>query len=98
MPQQLRVSQAERRQPGQARRRHGQPHEGLREVRRGKDGCTWKADGNLSLDGALFLWISRHQYGCSTHDPHSRQFASNASLIKSTDHGKTWTRPAKENY
>ena len=46
----------------------------------------------------LYLWISRHQYGCSTHDPHGRQFASNASLIKSTDHGKTWTRSAKENY
>ena len=64
----------------------------------GKDHCTWKADGNLSLDGVLYLWISRHQYGGSSHDPHQRQFASNASLIKSADHGKTWTRSAKENY
>jgi len=29
----------------------------------GKDRCTWKADGNLALDGVLYLWISRHQYG-----------------------------------
>ncbi len=64
----------------------------------GKDGCTWKADGNLSLDGVLYLWISRHRYGWLSHDPQKRQFASNASLIKSTDHGKTWVRSAKENY
>ena len=64
----------------------------------GKDHCCWKADGNLALDGVLYLWISRHMYGAPGPDPHKRQLASNASLIKSTDHGKTWTRSAKENY
>ena len=97
--QQLRLPQDQRRRPGPAPRPHGQPHVGLRQgLRLEKDGCCWKADGNLALDGVLYLWISRHQYGAAGHDPHRRQFASNASLIKSADHGKTWTRSAKENY
>jgi hypothetical protein len=37
-------------------------------------------------------------YGKDSKDPQLRQTTFNASLIKSTDRGRTWTRSAKENY
>jgi len=64
----------------------------------GPDGCTWKSSGCAAIDGTLYLAVARHKYGETSHDPHKRQTAVNASLIKSTDGGKTWTRSAKENY
>lgn len=60
----------------------------------GPDGCTWKSSGCTSIDGALYWVVARHKYG----DAHHRQMAQNASIIKSTDYGRTWTRPADENY
>jgi hypothetical protein len=62
----------------------------------GADGRTWKSSGCSFIDGALYLGISRHDYG----DPFGRrlrQDAIDASFIKSTDYGKTWTRSANEN-
>ncbi len=65
---------------------------------RGADRCTWKSSGCIWLDGALYWVVARHLYGEDGNDPHKRQTAQNASIIKSTDFGKTWTRPAQENY
>jgi hypothetical protein len=66
---------------------------------RGPDGCTWKASGCKMIDGVLYLVIARHRYGQDCHnDPLKRQTAENASIIKSTDEGKTWTRTAQEIY
>ena len=62
----------------------------------GPDGRTWKSSGCSFIDGALYLGISRHDYG----DPFGkrlRQDAVNASFIRSTDYGRTWTRTAKQN-
>ena len=42
--------------------------------------------------------MARHKYGEDSGDPHRRQTAQNASIIKSTDHGRTWSRPVGENY
>jgi hypothetical protein len=64
----------------------------------GPDGCTWKSGGTLSLDGVLYYSIARHMYGTKSGDPYKRQLASRASIIKSEDRGRTFTRPAKENY
>jgi len=61
------------------------------------DGCTWKSSGCAFIDGALCWVIARHTYGELSGDPHLRQTAVNASLIKSTDYGKTWSRSAEEN-
>lgn len=63
----------------------------------GPDGRTWKSSGCSFIDGALYLAISRHDYG----DPFGkrlRQDAINSSFIRSTDYGKTWARSAKENF
>ena len=64
----------------------------------GADGCTWKSSGCYALDGILYWVVARHKYGETSGDPHRRQSAANASIIKSTDHGRTWLRSAKENY
>jgi hypothetical protein len=64
----------------------------------GPDGASWKSSGFLSLDGTLYWVVARHKYGESSGDSKKRQPAANASIIKSTDGGKTWTRSAKENY
>jgi len=65
---------------------------------RGPDKCTWKSSGCTFIDGALYLVVARHLYGEDGSDPNHRQTAQNASIIKSTDLGKTWTRSAEANY
>ena len=62
------------------------------------DGATWKALGQECIDGVFYAFVSRHTYGNESKDPLLRQTAANASLIKSTDRGLTWTRSASENY
>ncbi len=64
----------------------------------GPDHCNWKSTGCIWLDGAIYWAIARHHYGDDSGDPHKRQTAQNASIIKSTDFGKTWTRTAQQNY
>ncbi|MCK6473537.1 MAG: DUF4185 domain-containing protein [Planctomycetes bacterium] len=69
---------------------------------RGPDGCMWKANGTTCVGGALYTFVSRHEAAAFT-DPARRddsklQSAANASLIVSTDKGRTWRRTAKENY
>ena len=69
-----------------------------KEAERGPDGCTWKSSGCACIDGVLYWVVARHRYGQESGDPRQRQTAQNASIIKSVDHGRTWTRSAKLNY
>ena len=62
------------------------------------DGCTWKSSGCYAVDGVLYWVVARHKYGEKSGDPTKRQTAANASIIKSTNYGRTWVRSAKENY
>jgi hypothetical protein len=64
----------------------------------GEDGCTWKSSGCSSIGGVIYWVVARHKYGEKSGDPHMRQTAANASIIKSSDFGRTWTPPARENY
>ena len=64
----------------------------------GADGCTWKTSGCIAVDGALYLVVARHKYGEKSGDAAMRQSVRNASIIKSLDGGKTWTRSQQENY
>ncbi len=64
----------------------------------GPDGATWKATGQECIDGVFYAFVVRNIYGDKSKDPLMRQTAFNASLIKSTDRGRTWTRSAQENY
>lgn len=65
---------------------------------KGPDNATWKACGQECIDGVFYAFVSRNTYGSDSHDPLTRQTAVNASLIKSNDRGRTWTRSAQENY
>ncbi len=69
-----------------------------KESERGADGCTWKSSGCACIDGVLYWVIARHRYGDESGDLHRRQTAQNASIIKSADYGRTWTRSADLNY
>jgi hypothetical protein len=62
----------------------------------GLDKCSWKASGITCVDGVLYIAVSRWDSKPSPVD--MRQAAQNSSIIKSTDHGITWSRTAKENY
>jgi hypothetical protein len=62
------------------------------------DGANWKACGQECIDGVFYCFVSRNTYGSQSGDPLMRQTAVNASLIKSTDRGLTWTPTARENY
>jgi len=56
-------------------------------MQRGTDNRTWKAAGLASVDGVLYLTINRHR---REGDP-SPGWADNASILKSSDHGRNWT-------
>jgi hypothetical protein len=68
------------------------------ESQRGPDACTWKSSGCIWIDGAVYLVVARHLYGEDSGDLYRRQTAQNASIIKSTDFGKSWARTAQQNY
>jgi hypothetical protein len=65
---------------------------GWGEVRK-EDGAMWKACGLACVDGVLYLSVSRHA------NPSERSFqiqqAWDASILKSTDHGKSWSPAPK---
>lgn len=66
---------------------------------KGPDHATWKVTGQECIDGVFYAFVSRNVYGNENKgDPLMRQSSFNASLIKSTDRGFTWTRSADENY
>ena len=54
---------------------------------------TWKANSLVSVDGVLYMSVSQH---APAHTfPDRIQSAFDATIIKSVDHGKTWSsRPA----
>jgi hypothetical protein len=57
------------------------------EIRK-EDGAMWKACGLASIDGVLYMTVSRHLN--PDYAPWIQQ-TWDASIIKSTDHGETWT-------
>jgi len=64
-----------------------------------QDGRAWKANGITCIDGVIYVAISKHDYPWrNKHLIDMRQTAADASIIKSVDHGKHWTRSAADNY
>jgi len=55
--------------------------------REGQD--TWKANGLASIDGVLYLSVSQHSTAFDYPDNIQRVY--DASIVKSEDHGKTWS-------
>jgi hypothetical protein len=55
----------------------------------GADGACWKGNGITSVGGDLYLSVSRHWYHVKPYD--HRQISRDASILRSTDKGKTWS-------
>jgi hypothetical protein len=55
----------------------------------GADGACWKGNGLISVNGVLYLSVSRHWYHVKAYD--HRQISRDASLVSSADKGKTWS-------
>jgi hypothetical protein len=67
---------------------------GWGEIRK-EDGAMWKACGLISVDGVLYLSVSRHLN--PDFDPWIQQ-TWDATIIKSVDHGKTWSPAPQLNH
>jgi hypothetical protein len=63
-----------------------------------RDGANWKTMNAYSVDGVLYMFVTRCLYPWVSGDPHLRHVFKHSSLIKSTDGGKTWTRAERVNY
>ncbi len=62
------------------------------------DHANWKTMNSYCVDGVLYMFVTRCMYPEQSGDPHHRHIFKNSSIIKSTDHGKTWSRSARESY
>jgi len=54
------------------------------------DGRTWKTDGIISVDGTLYVVVTRQDDGFGGY-PVGFQPSDDASIIKSADDGQTWS-------
>lgn len=58
------------------------------------DLCSWKSGGLTAVGDTLYLAVARQLHGCSRgHETLGLQPSYNASIMKSTDGGLTWTNP-----
>ena len=64
----------------------------------GPDGANWKTMNSYSVDGTLYMFITRCHYPWQSGDPKHRHIFRDSSIIKSTDNGRTWTRTGEENF
>ncbi len=64
----------------------------------GPDHANWKTMNSYCVDGILYMFVTRCFYPEQSGDPQHRHVFKNSSIIKSTDKGATWSRPAKESY
>lgn len=55
------------------------------------DRCSWKTGNITSVEGTLYLAVARQLGGCSADQSVGLQPSFNASIVKSTDHGRTWS-------
>ncbi|HEY8010213.1 MAG TPA: DUF4185 domain-containing protein [Rudaea sp.] len=59
------------------------------------EGRNWKSGGSISIDGVLYMSIGMDRYVDATYA--GRQTRINSSIVKSSDHGLTWSRAIAEN-
>ncbi len=58
------------------------------------DGCSWKTGGITRIGNTIYLAIARQLHRCSVGGQlNGLQPSVDASIIKSTDGGRTWTNP-----
>lgn len=62
------------------------------------DHANWKTMNSYCVNGVLYMFVTRCLYPSQAGDAQHRHIFQNASIIKSTDKGRTWTRSPEENY
>ena len=55
------------------------------------DGCDWKSGGIISVGGTLYLTVARQTGPECTNAPDGEQPSRNASIVKSSNFGRTWS-------
>jgi hypothetical protein len=56
------------------------------------DHCTWKSGGIIAVGGTLYLAVARQGWtGECSNERRGEQPSLNASIVKSTDDGRTWS-------
>jgi hypothetical protein len=56
-----------------------------------EDNCCWKGSSLTCVDGVLYLAAARNRYGNGDPKEFQIQQVWDSVIIKSTDHGKTWS-------
>lgn len=59
----------------------------------GPDGCSWKTGGITRIGQVIYLAVARQIHRCDSDQSVGLQGSFNASIMKSTDGGLTWTNP-----
>ena len=59
----------------------------------GPDGCSWKTGGITRIGQVIYLAVARQIHRCDADQSVGLQGSFNASIMKSTDGGLTWTNP-----
>ena len=65
---------------------------------KGPDSASWKTMNSYSVDGILYMFVTRCLYPEQSGDAKKRHIFRSSSIIKSADKGLTWTRSESENY
>lgn len=65
---------------------------------KGPDSASWKTMNSYSVNGVLYMVVTRCLYPEQSGDTGNRHIFRSSSIIKSLDNGKTWTRSEAENY
>lgn len=58
-----------------------------------KDSCSWKTGGIARIGRTIYLAVARQLRACNADESNGLQPSFNASIIRSTDDGATWTNP-----
>lgn len=80
---------------------HGEPERSSPQANSyflGPDNANWKTTNTYSVDGVLYMFVMRCHYPWQSGDPKRRHIFRDSSIIKSTDNGRSWSRPAADNY
>jgi hypothetical protein len=62
------------------------------------DSASWKTMNSYSVNGILYMFVTRCLYPEQSGDKKNRHIFRSSSIIKSADNGKTWMRSESENY
>lgn len=62
-----------------------------REGEKAADSASWKTMNSYSVNGVLYMFVTRCLYPEQSGDTKNRHIFRSSSIIKSHDNGKTWT-------